>query len=240
MTLTLRIKKDLIVLQPFSLGDIIFSQTLINKIADGAKIIWPVESYYVGGLRRAYPNISFLDKDIFNESLFEIRDNGSFEGATTSPIRFSDTLANAEYKDVMKAKYSIYDIDFNSWKEDAMFARDLSKEIKLRKLLGINYGEEYNLINNFYLKDSTCSLNIEINNGCKNVMMKTIEGYSLFDWAEIIMSAKYIHTVSTSVLYLLEILELSAKEIHLYNRRGIESDFSFVDYLFTKNYILHL
>jgi hypothetical protein len=63
-----------------------------------------------------------------------------------------------------------------------------------------------------------------------------MEGYSLFDWAAVMEQAVEIHTVSTSIIYLLELLHLRA---HIYIRRPDERSHSYYDYLLEQKHILH-
>ena len=69
--------------------------------------------------------------------------------------------------------------------------------------------------------------------------MKPIDGYTLLDWAGIIENASAIHTVNTSIMYLLETLELSTDNIHVYSRNENGKDFIKVDYLFKMKYAKH-
>ena len=68
--------------------------------------------------------------------------------------------------------------------------------------------------------------------------MSEVPRYSLFDWTLVISHAVEIHTVSTAILFMLEMLPLN-QPINLYCRKPIEQNFSFVDYIFTKPYIIH-
>jgi hypothetical protein len=67
--------------------------------------------------------------------------------------------------------------------------------------------------------------------------MRQIEGFSLFDWAKVLEGAKEIHTVSTSVLYILDLLETGP--VHVYVRAPNEKDHSFYDYIFTDSKFIY-
>lgn len=225
--------------QPIGAGDIIFTQTLVREIAKDNPVTWATEKYYLDAFNRAYPNIKFVDKSTINQVLLNEKGIGMKQGYYVLPIRWSDTIMKVPYKQVMRAKYDMFNLDWKIWKRDAYPARDLKKEKILYKELGLKKNEPYNFINKNYLRNGNGVAQIEVINGMKNIHMNYKEGYSLFDWCYLIENATYIHSVSTSVLFLLEILDLKAKEVHLYSRKPYENGFSFVDYLFSKNYILH-
>lgn len=225
-------------IQWFGLGDVVFEQTVVRKIAgpDNA-ILWPVHPKFVEGLNRAYPDIAFVDYTKFNID-YNRRDDYTQDGIRYLPLRFADQLMNLPYSCCMSAKYQYYGMDYKSWRHQAVWIRDRKKENELYSLV-VNHSE-YNLVNTYFGSDSQLQVSVGINNGLPNVEMKTIEGFSLFDWAKIIENASNIAVVNSSIMFLLELLELKAKEIHLFARKPIENDFKNVDYLFTKDYILHI
>jgi hypothetical protein len=67
--------------------------------------------------------------------------------------------------------------------------------------------------------------------------MDFIDGYTLLDWAGIIEKAETIHTVNTSLLYMLETLNVT-DQLHLYTRNN-GRDFQQTEYLRSKKYQLH-
>jgi hypothetical protein len=104
---------------------------------------------------------------------------------------------------------------------------------------GIKQGEPFILVNTMYRSDMQGSITPKISNGMKVVRMKIVSGYSLFDYSLMIEKAAEIHVANSAILYLLELLNLSAKEVHIYARKEEGGNFPYVDYLMTKNYILH-
>lgn len=221
------------------LGDAIWSQTLIRELSNGKPIIWGIESQFVQGLQRAYPDIFWIDVKSLNQEYQKFKLDVIIGGCRVIPIGHSNEIMKVPYSQVMSSKYAMYGLDFNTWR-NTMYERDLNREEKLyTDELGLKYGEKYNLINNRFRSDDSGIVNIEINNGFKNIYMQNIKGYSLFDWSYVIENATEIHTVSTSILFVLELLELKASEVHLYARKPDEKDFKNVDYIFTKNYKLH-
>lgn len=229
-----------LILQAFGLGDVIWSQSIAHYFLEkGYRVMWPVEDHYFDGCMRAYPKIQFMPKSLTEPSLFEIKEKVIVHGIEISPIRWSNSYMKVPYKDVMRAKYDMYDLDWRSWKNHAMWMSDEKEQTELLKILGIKYGDKYNLVNKRFGTNAERSVEIQCNNGLRNIEMTEIEGYSLFDWTPVITGAMEIHTVSTAILFMLEMLPL-AQPIHLYCRKPIEQNFNYVDYIFTKKYNLHL
>lgn len=231
--------KTILLLQAWGLGDILWSQSIAHKfIEQGYKVVWPVKNDYFEGLCNAYPQIHWVPDSIVRPEIFMIKEKIEFEGMTIAPIRWSNSFMDVPYKDVMRAKYDMYDMQWQEWKNHAQWVRNFNKEVELYKELGLQPGEKYNLINTRFGSGVEKNIEIRCNNGYKNIELKILPGYSIFDWAKIILEAQEIHTVSTSLLFMLEVMPLF-QPIHLYCRKPIESDFKFVEFLFTKPYILH-
>lgn len=224
--------------QPFGIGDIIFCQALVKYIAAGSKIVWPVWPQFVDQLRRAYPDIEFVSSKTCE---YDLNRNDQFEAVnrkgeryTQLPIRFADSIMRVRYDDCMKAKYMMYGLDFNMWVKDAMWHRDTQREESLMQQLVKK--EEYTFSNATFGSD--CKMQVPVPN-C-DVKMQILDGFSMFDWCKIIENASEIHTVSTSIIYLLEMLDLKAKEVHLYQRPIPGQTFSNVSYILQRHkYILH-
>lgn len=229
----------LIINQPFGLGDYLFIIPLLREfISQGHKVIVPVVSQYTD-IGRHFPEITFIDKDILNIDI-ERKDEYHLNGATVIPLRFADGILKLPFTECMKSKYLYFGKDWNDWRK-CTWARDTEKENELfYNLLGLKDGEEYTLINQTFRSNSTGKVNIHASGVSKKVFLKAIPGFTLLDWGKVIENASSIHTVSTAILYMLELMTLRAKDIHLYCRRPDERDFKNVDYLFSKRYRLHL
>lgn len=224
----------IIINQFFGIGDVIFCQNIAKRLIEmGHSITWPVLPHFLEGLQRAYPAITFVDMYSLNMD-YERKDEHDWNGYRVVPLRFSDSLCNVPYDQCMASKYKLFGWDYNDWKDGAMWERTfMENKIKSQ----INNPKEYNLINTRFQSDSKGHVHICPKNGLPNLFMGNIPGYSLFDWALLIENAAEIHTVSTSLFYLLELLPLT-QPIHLYPRPN-DPKFKHIDYLFTKPYILH-
>lgn len=218
--------KKVCVLQPFGLGDVIFCQTLVHSFK-GYDIVWPVKDCFVDDLNRAYPDIKFISEKESPVNL-KIKRDCNINGYRVIPIRWSDTIRRVPYHHVMRAKYDMYRIKWQSWKDRAMWVRDTKREDSLYELLGLN-GKPYTLVNTTFGCDFKGKINIVATGEIVN--MRVIPGYSLFDWAKVIEEASEIHTVSTSLLYILDLLETS--KVNIYIRKPNEVNHSNYSYIFT-------
>lgn len=217
-------------LQSFGIGDIIFCQTLANEwIAEGHDVLWGVQKDWIEGLQRAYPNVQWVDYRTlpFNYMRQDEHDH-QWNGQTyrVIPLRWSVENCGVQYKDCMKSKYAMFGKDWQDWRKGAMWQRDKDKEYILLNEApntDLPFGEEstigqYNLIHEEFGSDVQFTRRIKVDNGLPNVYVRQIPGYSLFDWAAVYENATTIHAVSSSNIYIMEMLDLKATEIKLYKR----------------------
>ena len=219
-----------VILQHFGLGDIIFCQQIANKLMiEGHEVLWPVLPQYYDQVKDAYPNINFCKDSPIDNGIQEFRIVGNYEAI---PLRWSDIYMKVKFRWVMKAKYDMMGMDYRDWHKGAYYVRDLEKEKRLAEIVGAN--GEYTLINRNFLAENR-KINIPKITG-KVIEMDLIPGYSLFDWSTVIENASAIHTVSTSIMYILDILQLKCRP-YVYKRIPVENDHNYYNYLFKKDYI---
>jgi hypothetical protein len=221
-------------LQYFGIGDVIFTQTLVSTIAQGDKILWPVLPHFVEGLNRAYPDITFMDYRHVNVN-YNCKSDIEIGETRLLPIRWADSLMKVPYDQCMRAKYDLYGLDWQQWKNKAAWQNDVKRQMELVQHLGLDLTEPFCLVNNTFGSESRHKVSIMQKSGIKHVVMSTIEGFSLFDWTGIMQYATEIHTVSSSIIYLLEMMELKAKEIHIYKREPIEKNHDNYSYILQKH-----
>lgn len=228
----------LLINQFFGLGDCIFCMQLARTwIAEGHTITWPVMPHFVDQLKRAYPEVEWVDYNSVKCN-YERKDEHDWNNYRVVPLRWNVDIMKVPYRECMSSKYSMFGLDFQDWRKGAMWERNSKKENDLFDYTGASYGFPFNLINMTFGSDSGLTVPINPKNGNDNIVMSNLKGYSLFDWALLLENASEIHTVSTSLFYILELLDITCP-IHLYPRKPIEHDFKNIDYLFTKPYILH-
>lgn len=208
--------------QPAGLGDILFCQKIAYRAINDFgcnKVIWPVS--YVYGYLSDY---IFNDKVIFDpQERLPIYDNKIInnENFLYIPLQTCDNLVpyhDSRANGHIKYKF-FYDTDYLDWKNYFTLKRNLDRELKLVKLLNIDISKPYNFINPSYgtppghVKNN----NIKPNNEFPNVYMEIIPNVNIFDWLTIIENAKEIHTVETSLYYILEKLNIE-DNVYIYSK----------------------
>ena len=224
-------------IQQFGIGDILFTMPIFQEfIEQGHHVLWGVQSQYLS-IAKHFPNVTFVDKSVLT---FDVRRNDEYLIGNTRviPLRFTDSIIGLPYNRCMESKYLYFGKDFNEWRK-LVWERDWENEEKLFTELGLKTGEEYNLISKTFRGNFTGKSEIEVDNGLKNIYLENLEGYSLLDWGTVIEQATNIHAVCSSINYILEMLNLCAKEVHLYLRLPDEKDYRNIEYLLTKDYIFH-
>lgn len=222
-------------LQAFGIGDIIFCQTLAQDwIADGHKVVWGAEPYLVEGLQRAYPQVQFE-----NYRKLPIDYNAKHEHDTNVyrviPLRWADYLLKVPYHHCMRAKYDLFKRPFSDWRRGAVWQRSPKQEAELLDLLKLP--KRFIFVNETYQTGRGGHRAIIPASDLPIIKLKYLPQFSLFDWMAVVELAEEIHTVSTSLFYLLEVADLK-QPIHLYARNN-DPNFSHISYLFTKHYELH-
>ena len=109
-------------------------------------------------------------------------------------------------KSMMIAKYKYCQIDYRDWTNYVSFNRNKEREEYLKNFLGIKNGEKYNFINNLYGTPPHTARNENIipKNSFKNIYMNIYDWDHVFDWLGVIEQAEEIHTVETSLCYLMK------------------------------------
>lgn len=226
--------KTAIIEQYFGIGDVIFSIGIADHlISQGYKVLWPVKPEFLDGLQSAYPHITFEDWrkvkiDYNNKRDIEV------DGKRLIPLRWTYEILRVPFKDCMRSKYDFMGLKWEEWR-NSPFKRNEAKETALFDYLGLSDGQPYILINETFRTDSTGKHRILPSGPEKRVTMSQIPGFSLFDWSRVIEKASKIYTVSTSIIYIMELLELEATEIHIYLRWPDEKDHRNYEYLMTRH-----
>ena len=227
--------KPCIIKQPAGIGDVFFCQKIARLMMEQKyQIIWPLRSdiSWIGKYIKDiyFPTIedSFPGKDIYDDVAgYVIEENGAFISTATADMTHNDGK-------IMSSKYSMLGLDYDDWQEYFKFDRDLDKENDLYyNVLGLKDDSEFIFINNLYntdIKDSKLLSNDQFN--LPAVELKIIDGFTLFDWCKVLEKAKKIHTINTSINYIIEVLDTSYDEYVIYAHD--ERNKSEIDYLFKK------
>ncbi len=226
-----------IILQPHGIGDHIFCQSLVKQICDLDSIMWPVLPHFIEGLKVAYPDIFWMPFGVFGPQIENCKQDRLINGNRIIPIRWADQLTKVLYKHCMRSKYYLYGLDWHSWR-NFTFQRNHEAEQRLFERLGLKEGVPFRLINKRFTSLESKAVQIPESEEIQNIEMTSIPGFSLFDWSMVIEKATEIHTVGTSINYIIELLDIAAKEVVLYKRLPDENHYQNYDYILERhNYI---
>jgi len=244
--------KTCIIKQPAGIGDIFFCQKIAKEIQDSTeykKIIWPVASTY--SYLKDYiiaQDVEFIDesldfpyKDVYNSgSLYMIEtDEYLFVPLQTSDYvqktskRHNNPLGHGHMK------YDFCNIEYLDWKKYFNFNRNQDRENSLIKKLNLDITKPFNLINNNCGTYPNFNKRSDLipNNDYQNIYMDFIKGVNLFDWVKVFENAEEIHTVETSVYYILE--KLGLEKVYIYAKptpQNRSNDFSYMKDHCNKNW----
>ncbi len=231
------------------LGDILFIMRIAQDvIAEGGEVIIPVEPHYVS-IGKHFPGVKIVDMKSFNLD-YDIRQVYHIDDYKVVPFRFANDILQVPYTDCMKAKYWYWDnlkgttksVGSDSWERwrDYRIERDLENELKLFNKLNPN-NEPYIFVNRNFRTTFTGKAKIQAPRDIKVIEMSEMKGFTLIDWSLILERAQEIHTVGTSINYLIEKLKINSP-IHLYKRLPEENHYDNYSYILdteNKNYIFH-
>ena len=247
-----RAVKKCLVRQPAGLGDILYCKKLLKPFIDkGYEVIWPVNPFYFNDVNNyiEHSGILFFDetgsfplKEHF--TTLESSDCGTFtmldldDGDIYIPFQYADREMRGEA--CMKAKSRIVGVSegYGDWSEDIVLQRDHEKEQTLYyDVLNLTDDDNYTLVHNTfgcpappwesYLKPFSIPQDEE----SPVVQVQIYSGFSLFDWCKVIENASRIYSVDTSLVFLVDLLDVKATDLQLYSRHT-PANYLHVDDLF--------
>ena len=219
-----------IINQPFGIGDILFLSPLITRL-DVEHIVWPVvDHYYWIKDYIKINNLLFIKFSEFNPS--------NYEEYVEVPLQHAHSLI-PQAEDCMQAKYMLLEANPELWKT-LNFNRNQEKENKLKQYLNISHNDEFIFINNHFAgPEFNYKVDINLKTDLRIVYQEYIEGFTLLDWCGVLEQAKEIHTVSTSLFFVIEALKLEKTSLHLYPRKPLDKDLSPIKTLINNKWICH-
>jgi hypothetical protein len=218
----------IIINQPFGIGDILFLSPLINQL-DIEEAIWPIVDHYFW--IKEYlniPTVKFIKQSEFNPN--------SYPEYTEIPLQYAHSLV-PQAEDCMQAKYMLLKADPELWRSIS-FIRNKEKEEQLKQYLNITSNDKFIFINNNFAGPKyNYKVDIKPQTNLKIVYQEYIEGFTLLDWCGVLEQAKEIHTVSTSLFFVIEALNLEKTSLHLYPRKPLDKDLSPIKTLINNKWI---
>jgi hypothetical protein len=200
--------KKCLIYQPLGLGDIIWVQPIIDKMIErGFDVYYPINNLYH----------DMISKYIKKNKLYWCRESDDFPlkefyGHTSSLDMGKDVYLALSYADrhilncsVMASKYYYTNTTLSDWRENFNPARDYERENKLIECYGLN--KDSIIVNeNFGTNPISRTLPVVNKTGVHRMSMEQDRdnGFQLFDWIGALENAKEIHTVETSLCYLID------------------------------------
>jgi hypothetical protein len=225
----------ILIKQPAGIGDILFLQKLIYEIKQetGLEILYPLKSNLMYLKDYLESHVTFINED----EEFEYKNIYSQNEIIQTPEIYYYPIQHFNHMyntlDIMKIKYEIFGKDWNNWSDYIKINRNKEREKKLWDYLDLE-GKDYILINkNFGTPPDSLQIDIELNTNNHIVNMDYLGWDNLFDWIKVIENANEIHTVETSICYLIECFKLKTDKIFLY-KRGNQKDFSYIEGIYKK------
>ena len=119
---------------------------------------------------------------------------------------------------VMHSKYLMMQLDWTNWSEGFQFDRKIDKENDLYyNVLGLKDESEYIFVNRYANTENRRNDQLTFPEFDLPVIdLQILKGFSLFDWCKVIENAQEIHTVHTSMPYLIDRLNIKAKKYYMY------------------------
>lgn len=231
--------------QTWGLGDIMYIERIYRYFHDlGLGVIAPVQDQYLW-IGEHIPYVDFrmasqfqMDYERFD---FGIHFSEGVAHADTlyMPTRFSDQI----YRDLrphdpsasrywMTDKYRVLGLDPSDWLGIEL-RRVPEREQELKRLVLSNIDGDYDFCNLNYhnLNNLRIDPSSIRSSGLPMVEMAKVDGFTMVDWCGIIEGAKSVHTVSTSVLYMVQAIYDPGKDYHIYPRPPENGFYTVEDFL---------
>lgn len=228
----------LLIKQPAGLGDVFFCQKIAAQVGlrYDQPIIWPILDHFL--YIKDYLRPTLATEYVSVDGVFPYQVEYDHASAVKTSYAGADIINLHGHVDdrgtVMKPKYDVLGLDWSNWSDYFHFERNFEREQKLWNHLGLLRDEQYIFINRAYasppgvLRVGTVNPEPKL----KIVEMQLIDGFNLFDWCSVIENATEIHTVETSVCYLIEKMN-TTKKLFMY-ARGKKPDWFYIDGIFQK------
>jgi hypothetical protein len=223
--------KYALIQQPAGLGDILFTLKIAFKINEKYKpeqIIWPICNEYIDimkyivvpdNLKFVREDSNFIGKEYYNRFTTTITQTEDF---IHIPLQHSceATYGFFNFQQNLYSKYSYVGLNYEGWNEYVKLNRDYKKEDELYNLKVTE--EPYILVNRNYGTNPQGRQDINLPHNKHIIELNYTEGYNLFDWLKIIERADEVHTLQTSLAYLLDIIH--KENVYIYHRTVKRSD----------------
>lgn len=216
--------KNCLIHQPIGLGDILFVQGIIKHlIDDGWTVHYPVHPFYYD-LVSSYIKLDGLLWYKEGEGNYPLLNHyGREQGHKTDtewylPLTWADCYSRTK---PMISKYFYANVPVGDWRKGLNIERNLERESYLIDKYKLD--KDFIIVNKYYnMPELNKQRDISISSSFKIHEMSYAQdksnGFTLFDWIGALEKAKEVHTVGTSVSYLVDKYCIN-NNIYCYERR---------------------
>lgn len=227
-----------IINQAAGLGDILFLVPLVRALMqEGNTCLWPIADHYFN-IAPHFRDINMVKKSDYHFLPYETKGIVETQFGRMLPYRFASEILGHGFRTMMRDKYDLYGHSHLMWR-GLSYARFVNKENELKEMVGAI--GDYVLINKDFgdpLRGMKSTINYTGQH--KVIEMGIIPGFSLIDWLGVIESAIECHIANSSLMYLLELMNIKTP-IHVYKRLIFgEIGFEHTAYLWeNKSFVFH-
>ena len=212
--------------QPAGIGDVFYLQYVARKyMAMGYHVVWPLKDEILW-IKDYIPDIEFCSR----QDEFPGKQHYGQDFVILSPQFIYLGLMNTHFWQndygvedqdtcmVMHSKYLMMQLDWTNWSEGFQFDRKIDKENDLYyNVLGLKDDSEYIFVNRYANTENRRNDQLTFPEFDLPVIdLQILKGFSLFDWCKVIENAQEIHTVHTSMPYLIDRLNIKAEKYYMY------------------------
>lgn len=201
--------KKITINQFHSIGDILFIEPIVRYLRNNNySVDLPVRDHlmwiadYFDNPEVFSPmskNKDFVDHHFIKEDYLPLR-------FANQVLRGYDLNDHHDFENMMLDKYQLFNQQFLTnidWKTIKLNL-NLLKCKEVEKYYNIDsLKENFIIVNNH---SQAGSINIDLDTDKKVIYMQQLHGYTLIDWATLLIHSSEIHTVSTSIVFLLQAL----------------------------------
>lgn len=214
------------------LGDTLYCLKIAFKLIEhGYEVYWQVDNKYNwissyiinNNLHFHRPELEYLKLDLSHS----IEDDHPYDLMTCKYKMIGKTLP--------QLPEALHNIDFSDWQKYIKINRNKDKENELYyNYFGLKDSSRYILANQNYgqgqIREGILE-NIRQVSDLPIIWNQFVGGFTLFDWIKVIENAVQIHTVDTSIQYIIESIPIKAEKLFLYPRHPEHTQKALIDVL---------
>lgn len=219
--------KKCLIYQPCGLGDIIWVQPIIDKyITNGYTVLYPVIDLYYDMIKNTIikDNLIWLKESDDFEMKHVYKSNQLLQLDENIYIPLSDSCYYLQGCSVMISKYYFTNTPVSNWHKNINIIRNKIRENKVYNIYNIDQTKPFTLLNCEYgTHPNSITRNFNFIPKTDQIIkmdFKTDQenDINMFDWIGVIETAYEIHTVETSLSFLVDMYNKS-EHIYMYERR---------------------